>query len=75
MTVRDLKKWLNNFPNNAIVEIAIQEDCGEVEFKEIELENKEIGEGWEYIDFTNNPWIEKCDKRYNKKILKFGEKQ
>lgn len=79
-TVKEFKKWLNRFPDDTIVEVAKQESpsmyqsYGAVEFQDIKLDDSDIGDGWEFIDFTNNRFVKKEDDIYGKRYLRLGEK-
>ena len=78
-TVKELKEWLNRFPDDTIVEIGIQEGSsgnkswGPVRFTELKLKDSDFGDGWEYIDFTGNRFIKEGSKHYNKRYLCLGE--
>ena len=77
-TVKELKEWLNRFPDDTIVEVGIQEfpsgyeSWGPLTFHEIKLEDSDYGEGWEFTDYSKE--THKDSKRYGQKILSFGEK-
>lgn len=64
-TVKEFRDWLGRFSDDTIIEIEIQESpssyesYGAVEFQDIDLEDSDIGKGWEFIDFTNNPFVKK----------------
>ena len=79
-TVKEFKNWLSRFPDDTIIEIAIQESpsmyqsYGAVEFQGIDLEDSDIGTGWEFIDFANNQFVKKEDTHYGKRYLLLGEK-
>ena len=72
-TVKEFKQWLDRFPDDAIVEIAKQESphlyqsYGAVEFQDIKLDDSDFGDGWEFIDFTNNQFVKKEDSHYYEK--------
>ena len=78
-TVKELKEWLNRFPDDTIVKIGIQErpsdyeSWGPVRFKEIKLEDSDFGDGWDFTDFTGNPFTKADSKHYNKRYLTLGE--
>ena len=78
-TIKELKEWLNRFPEDTIIKVGIQEEptgyesYGRVNFSEMKLENTDCGDGWEYVDFTENSLIKSDSKLYAKKYLFFGE--
>ena len=78
-TVKDLKEWLNKFPDDAIVEVAFQDappaytPFGEMYFDAINLEGDDCGEGWEFVDFRNNPFVKEDYPSYGKCVLKLGQ--
>jgi len=78
-TVRELKEWLNRFPEDTIVEVGVQESpsgyesWGPVKFVELKLEDSDFGEGWEFTDFTGNKFTSIDSRHYNKKFLQLGE--
>jgi len=78
-TVKELKEWLNRFPEDTIVKIGIQEQgqgyesYGCVKFKELNLEDKDIGSGWEFADLRNNRFVKKNEPYFNKCFLYLGE--
>jgi len=81
-TVKDLKEWLNNFPEDTIVQFAVQqpggayESYGELKYIEPELTNENLscGDGWDFVDFTNNQFVKEGDPHFGKKFLAFGER-
>lgn len=59
-TVKDLKEWLNRFPDETIVEFGVQQEAGAyqsygcVDFITPNLDvnsNHSCGEGWDFSDF------------------------
>lgn len=78
-TVKELKKWLDRFPDDTIVEVGMQEthsrfeSYGAVLFESPELKDSDIGVGWAFVDFRSNPFIKPHDARYGKCYLQFGE--
>lgn len=46
---------------------------GPVHFIEIELEDSDFGNGWEYIDFKNNKFVDLDASYYGKRYLTLGE--
>ena len=60
---KDLQECLDRFPEDTCVEFAIQQEAaayqsyGTVEFQTPELEDNDLGDGWEFIDFRNNDFV------------------
>jgi hypothetical protein len=79
-TVKDLKEWLNVFPEDTEVQFAVQhpggnyESYGALEFEEPDLSNNEYGKGWEFYDFRNNQFVKEDDPRFGKCYLELGER-
>lgn len=81
MTVKEMKQWLNKFPDDTIVEVGVQESpigydsYGEVKF--VEFEGKYEGYlsvGFDYFDFKNDEYIKPGSKYEGKRVLRLGEK-
>ena len=80
-TLKEFKKWLEQFPEDTIVRVAVQqgpsalESHGPVKFEDFQIPTEEWGDGFEFSDFRNNrftspnsPWFGKC-------LLELGEAQ
>ena len=78
-TVKEFKKWLDRFPDDTIVFIAIQEEAspyhsyGPINFVSPELTNSDIGDGWEFDDWTKNQFVKPDSKFFGEKHLNIGE--
>jgi len=78
-TRKDLQEWLNRFPEDTIIEIAIQEEpfayssYGAVKFVTPNLNNEDIGSGWEFMDFRNNEFVKPNEEHFKKCYLRIGE--
>ena len=78
-TVKEFKKWLNRFPDNTEIEIAVQEESsmyqsyGPVSFVALDLEDNDNGNGWEFMDFRNNQFVKETEPHYKKVYLRIGE--
>jgi hypothetical protein len=74
-----LTNWLDSFPEDTIVEFAIQQppsgydSYGRVDFSTPNLENNEIGDGWEFLDFRNNQFVKPEEEHFGKTYLRIGE--
>ena len=74
VTLKEFKKWLEQFPDDTIIRVAQQqqsrgyESYGPVNFVTPELKtisnefNSDMGEGWEYIDWNKNRFSKSNDK-------------
>lgn len=77
MTIKDFKKFLEQFPEDAEVRViegyrgAGWEGDG---YRVIDFDGKEY-ETWEYTDFTNNQWVKPTSSYYNKKYLTLGNSE
>lgn len=84
VTIKDLKKFLEQFPEDTLVEFAFQKDSprwesfGKVEFESPVLEKEEewstSGPGWEFLDFRGNQFIKPDSDSFGKTFLLLGEK-
>jgi hypothetical protein len=78
-TRKDLQEWLDRFPEDTCIEFAIQQEAaayqsyGTVEFQTPELEDNDLGDGWEFIDFRNNDFVNPGSKCFGKCYLRIGE--
>ena len=71
-TVKDLKKWLEQFPEETVVYFAKQnspigwESWGDVKFVEPDLDlvkdNYGYGNSWEFSDLTESKWHKEKEK-------------
>ena len=79
-TRKELQEWLNQFPEDTIIEFGFQEEPvswesnGAVDFKSPQLEDNEIGKGWEFVDFRDNRFVKPEQVHFGKCFLKLGEK-
>lgn len=78
-TLKEFKEWLNRFPEDTIVEVAVQqrggqfESFGPIEFQSLDLTGSDIGEGWDFLDFRNNQFVKEGDESFGKTFLRLGE--
>lgn len=78
-TRKEFQEWLNRFPEDTIIEFAIQElaptyeSYGAINFKTPNLDDNDYGEGWEFSDFTDNQFVKPGEEHFGKKYLKIGE--
>ncbi len=75
MNVLQFKEWLNQFDDDVIVEVLVQEEpdtyqaygaCGGNEFTGGEFED------YDYVDFAKNKYLCSAHPCFNKKILTLG---
>lgn len=82
VTIKEFKEWLDNFPKDAILEVAVQEppsayqSYGHVSFESPELTTPinmdDGGDGWEVFDFSDDKkWAGHIYK--GKILLRIGE--
>ena len=78
-TVKDLKKWLERFPEDTLVEFGVQETAtgyesyGPVNFVSPKLEDSDNGDSWEFMDFKNNRFVKPDSEYYKKAYLQLGD--
>jgi hypothetical protein len=78
-TIKEFKKWLEQFPEDTIVEVAIQESpsgwesCGPVRFQEFEIPTEMWGDGFDFLDFRNSKFSKPDDPYFGKCFLELGE--
>jgi hypothetical protein len=61
-TRKDLQEWLNRFPEDTIIEFGIQQ-----------LEDSDVGDGWEFTDFRSNKFVKPDAEHFGKCYLRIGE--
>lgn len=75
MNVKEFKEWLNQFDDDVIVEVGIQQEAdpyqsyGQVIFKEF---TGDFYEDCDYTDFRGNPYVKESYPYYNTCILQLG---
>ena len=78
-TRKELQEWLDRFPEDTIIEVGIQKEphgydsYGQVIFEPMVLKDSDVGDGWEYTDFSKNRFVKPSKYYYNKGILRIGE--
>jgi hypothetical protein len=78
-TLKEFKKWLEQFPEDTIVQVAMQESpsgwesWGPVRFKDFQIPTNEWGDGFEFFDFRNNQFTKPDSPHFRKCILELGE--
>ena len=79
-TVKDLIDWLENFPQEAVIEFAVQrkaplyESFGPVEFVSPALEKNDWNDcGWSFDDYRDNKFTKEDSPHFGKCYLRFGE--
>ena len=79
-TVKELREWLKQFPEDTEVEVGFQEAAaayqayGPVEFKSPTLTDDTVGAGWEFMDFRGNMHVKSDSPFFDKCFLTLGEK-
>jgi hypothetical protein len=75
MNRKKFQEWLEQFPEETIIEVQIQQEahpyqsygsCIATEFKDNDLEM------FEFVDFTNNQFVKINEPYFGKKILTLG---
>ena len=78
-TLKEFKQWLEQFPEDTIVRVAIQENAthwesyGPVQFKEFNIPTDTWGQGFEFIDFRDNQFVRPDQPHFGKCFLDLGE--
>lgn len=78
-TRKELQEWLNRFPEDTLIEVAIQKEphgCdshGQVIFEPLILEDSDNGHGWDFTDYSKNGFVKPDRYYYGKGILYIGE--
>lgn len=75
MNIKEFKTWLDKFPDEAIVEVYVQEKAPEYQSYGEAVAREFTGdeyEDYEYIDFTGNRYVKAGHPCFGKKILMLG---
>ena len=74
MKVKDFKEWLNNFDDDVIVEVLIQDEADTYQAYGacVSEEFNDTDDHYDYVDFNGNQFVKPEDSFYGKKILKLG---
>lgn len=74
-TLKEFKEWLERFPEDTIVQVPIRgwENNGSVNFIDFQIPTEEYGNGFEFIDFRNNPYVTPDQPFFGKCFLELGE--
>ncbi len=80
-TVKELKEWLNNFPEETIVQVIGEKGT----YEPLDMPDKPIDntiwnggiafgdrDSWEYVDFTENKYVSPDAAWFGKKYLRIG---
>lgn len=69
MKLKDFKEWLNQFPDDTIVEVS-EEQRGYERYSSFTVFDPDDHSF--YCDYRNNPLVERSSSLYNKRILQLG---
>ena len=78
-TLKEFKEWLEQFPEDTIVQVAVQdkpsgwESWGQVRFRDFNIPTDSWGDGFEFQDFENNQFVKPGDTFFGKRFLQLGE--
>jgi len=70
MNLKDFKEWLNQFPDDTIIEVSVERGTSYQAyscFDEFDPEDHS-----NYLDLTGNPHIKVDSELYNKRFLQLG---
>ena len=76
-TIKELKEFLAQFPEDTEVEVLEEEDIGNyhgAQAVEVPLNLEEYSGNWEFQDFTKNEFVKENHPYFGKKVLTLGEK-
>lgn len=78
MNRKEFQEWLEQFPEETIIEVMVQEEAYDYQSYGVSRavtfssEEKFEFEHFEFIDFVDNQFIKEDSPLYNKKILTLG---
>jgi hypothetical protein len=75
MQIKDFIKFLEKFPEDVVVEVAVQKEPHTYQsYGQVDLEHfvEEDWDHWGYVDFTGNKFVTKESPYYNLRILELG---
>ena len=76
MNIREFKEFINQFPDDATVEVfeMVDEGYSGSYIRVIEFKGEEY-QDYEYIDFTGNQFVKPDAPHYNKRFIRFGKER
>ena len=69
MNLKDFKEWLNQFPDDTIVEVS-EEQGGYERYSSFKVFDPDDHSN--YLDLTGNPHVKPDSELYNKRFLQLG---
>lgn len=75
MNRKQFQEWLNQFPEETIIEVGVQQEPKAYQsYGDVQFEKSRDGEYEHYtlIDFRNNPFVNEEHRHYGKVFLQLG---
>lgn len=72
MNLKDFKEWLNQFPDDTIVEVSVEYMGLNSYYSEFQTFDQNNTDHYSFIDLVGNPYVEPDDPNYNKRFLQLG---
>ena len=72
MNLKDFKEWLNQFPDDTIVEVSVEYMGLNSYYSEFRTFDKNDDDHYTFIDLNGNPHVAQDNPNYNKRFLQLG---
>lgn len=76
MNGKEFQEWLEQFPEDAVIEVCVGHDAGGYYHDTVVFEQEFEGtrfHDYDFVDFTQNPHTKPTDVWFGKKLLTLGQ--
>lgn len=72
MKLKDFKEWLNQFPDDTVVEVSVEYMGLNSYYSEFRTFDQNDDDHYSFIDLVGNPHVKPNCEHYNKRFLQLG---
>ena len=72
MKLKDFKEWLNQFPDDTVVEVSVEYRGLNSYYSEFRTFDQNDDDHYSFIDLVGNPHVKPNCENYNKRFLQLG---
>ena len=72
MKLKDFKEWLNQFPDDTVVEVSVEYMGLNSYYSEFRTFDQNNDDHYSFIDLVGNPHVKPNCENYNKRFLQLG---